>query len=597
MKTLLRYGAIFVGALLSLLLLLTLAVVLFVDPNDYRDDILNALSEETGREFSMDGDIELGAFPCCSLRLNSVSAGNPTSWQEGAAKEQRGRESGFIRVASADLSVQLWPLLTRGELRIGQVTLDGLSVNLISRKDGSVNWEFAAAGDDRPDDVRDEEPGAPAAVLNIDGIVVRDAEVRYSDLAAGDSIHLTELDFSAGRIVFGEPTDIRLSLLADGLLPEQPVRLELDAAAVLSADGNQAELRDLAMQLDATRITGWVKLLDLQSEKLAFELKVDRLDADAYLAAESGADDTNTAAANINDERIDVPADTLRTLNVNGNINIAELIFEGAQLSDVNVTVASGSGALRLHPLTATLYGGSYAGDVRLDVRGSKPKLAVDEKLTGITLAELLADTADMENLAGFGNLRITANGRGDTVGELLKSLSGDAAFELQEGMYRGVDLWYEVRKAQALIKQTEPPPRPDNPRTELSEFSGTLKFAGGQASNQDFKATLPFMRLTGAGNINLVDAVMDYRLQARVVDTPGLVDSPDVDSPAADESADTADTVSQLKGLTIPINVKGPIDDPKVGVDLGDLLKDTVTEKARERLEDKLKKKLKLFD
>ncbi len=595
MNSLLRYGAIFIGALLSLLLILTLAVVLFVDPNDYRDDILNALSEETGREFSMDGDIELGAFPCCSLRLNSVSAGNPTSWQE-----KRWRESDFMRVASADLSLQLWPLLTRGELRIGQVTLDGLSVNLISRKDGSVNWEFTAAGDDSPDDVRDEEPGAPArssAALNIDGIVVRDAEVRYSDLAAGDSIQLAELDFSAGRIVFGEPTDIRLSLLAAGLLPEQPVRLELEAAAVLSADGNQAELRDLAIQLDATRITGWVKLLDLQSEKLAFELKVDRLDADAYLAAESGAEDTNAAASNINDERIDVPADTLRTLNVNGNINIAELIFEGAQLADVNVTVASGGGALRLHPLTATLYGGSYAGDVRLDVRGSKPKLAVDEKLTGITLAELLADTADMENLAGFGNLRITANGRGDTVGELLKSLSGDAAFELQQGMYRGVDLWYEVRKAQALIKQTEPPPRPDNPRTELSEFSGTLKFADGQASNQDFKATLPFMRLTGAGNINLVDAVMDYRLQARVVDTPGLVDSPDVDSPAADESADTADTVSQLKGLTIPINVKGPIDDPKVGVDLGDLLKDTVTEKARERLEDKIKKKLKLFD
>lgn len=592
MNSLLRYGAIFVGALLSLLLILTLAVVLFVDPNDYRDDILNALSEETGREFSMDGDIELGAFPCCSLRLNSVSAGNPTAWQE-----QRWRESDFMRVASADLSVQLWPLLTRGELRIGQVTLDGLSVNLISRKDGSVNWEFTAAGDDSPNDVRDEEPGAPAAALNIDGIVVRDAEVSYSDLAAGDSIRLTELDFSAGRIVFGEPADISVSLLAAGLLPEQPVRLELEAAAVISADGNQAELRDLAMQLDATRITGWVKLLDLQSEQLAFELKVDRLDADAYLAAESGAEDTNAAASNINDERIDVPADTLRTLNVNGNINIAELIFEGAQLADVNVTVASGGGALRLHPLTATLYGGSYAGDVRLDVRGSKPKLAVDGKLTGITLAELLADTADMENLAGFGNLRITANGRGDTVGELLKSLSGDAAFELQQGMYRGVDLWYEVRKAQALIKQTEPPPRPDNPRTELSEFSGTLKFADGQASNQDFKATLPFMRLTGAGNINLVDAVMDYRLQARVVDTPGLVDSPDVDSPAADESADTADTVSQLKGLTIPINVKGPIDDPKVGVDLGDLLKDTVTEKARERLEDKIKKKLKLFD
>ncbi len=556
MKTLLRWLLIALGALLALLLAVSLAVLLFVDPNDYRDEIVAAIAAETGRDVTLDGDLGLGVFPCCSLELGTVAIGNPEGWPAGD----------FARIGGAEISLQLWPLLTRQEVRAGEIRLDGLQLNLVSRRDGAVNWEFAAA--EEPDDFDPAGDGdATVPALDIAGIRISDAELNYTDEATGDRIRLTEINQWAGPIRTGAPLEFESSVRAEGLVEGAIVDVQLAGQAQWSADA--VALEDLSLRLDDTRLKGWLRAEGLEQPRVSFDLQADRFDADRYLAGDA-TDAAASADTDIRETRIDVPTDTLRTLDLQGSLAIGELVFEGARLENVQVTVAAKDGVLRLHPLQAGLYGGSYAGDVRLDVRGRKPALSVNETMTGIALASLLADTAEAANLGGQGNIGIKATASGDTVGELLEQLKGSATFDLQDGLYRGVDLWYEIRKARSLLKQEAVPAAPENPQTPLSEFAGTLNFAGGKLQNPDFTAKLPFMRLSGSGSVDLLGSAIDYRLNARIVETPVFDDGEDLGS---------------LQGLTLPIRISGTQSAPQVAVDVGELAKGAAEKKLRDRL------------
>ena len=127
MKTLMRW---ILGLLVTVLLLsiaLSVAVMFLFDPNDYKEDIAALVSEQTGRPFSIEGDLSLKTFPCCGIALGPLTLGNPPGFPE----------TPFARVERAVVDLQLWPLLVRQELRIGNVELQGFDAQLISRADGS----------------------------------------------------------------------------------------------------------------------------------------------------------------------------------------------------------------------------------------------------------------------------------------------------------------------------------------------------------------------------------------------------------------------------------------------------------------------------
>ena len=672
MTTLLRWFLILVAALVSLSVLLSIALLVLVDPNDYREEIAAALTEQTGRPLVLEGDLSLKTFPCCGLQLGAVRLGNPPGWLE----------PDFARVAAASVSVQVWPLLRRQELRVGRISLDGVNLLLISRRDGSVNWDFAADNGGTPQS-QVSASGPDLASLDIAGISITNSQLEYRDEATGESLRLTDLNLEAGAIRAGEAFSLEAALTAEGLVPDlvaalrlqarvlpdielftadmtdlklnaalsglavpggkaqldvtlarlgnvgadiMPVeamnaRLSMAGAAVnlsgsgqvaagqptlngalvvesfsprkwlvqtggeapvtrdpaalsryemrgdWSINGDRAALENIVARLDDSVINGWLRVASIEKESLALDLQIDSLNADRYLAPETPATGGGSSAG---DDALDLPVEDLRKLDLSGKFTIGALQLADARLSDVSVKVVAANGLIRLQPLTARLYGGSYAGDVRLDVRGPQPRLSVNETFTDVQLAALLADTSDKNNLAGTGTVRITATAVGNSVNELLANLEGDTALQMQEGLYRGVDIWYEIRKARAMLKRDPVPAAPLQPQTELSEFAATARFSGGKLSNRDLQASLPFLRLSGSGDINLLQSTLDYSLQARVVDNPRFADGEDL---------------SGLTGLTLPIKLKGALDSPSVSVDVAALAAGAAGQQVRDRL------------
>ncbi len=205
MTKILKITGLGVAALLGLLLLLAAAILLLVDPNDYRDDITAAVQNATGRELNIEGDLSLSLFPWLGLSLGETRLSNAAG--EGVEKD-------FARVESVDINVKLLPLLQQ-RIEMKTLHLRGLRVNLSRTADGRSNWDdlLRPSTDDISQPAKSsagESETKPALALAIGGINIEDAQIVWDDRQAGQRIEVDRFFLRTGPIAPGAPIDIEL---------------------------------------------------------------------------------------------------------------------------------------------------------------------------------------------------------------------------------------------------------------------------------------------------------------------------------------------------------------------------------------------------
>ena len=205
MTKILKITGLGVAALLGLLLLLAAAILLLVDPNDYRDDITAAVQDATGRELNIEGDLSLSLFPWLGLSLGETRLSNAAG--EGVEKD-------FARVESVDINVKLLPLLQQ-RIEMKTLHLRGLRVNLSRTADGRSNWDdlLRPSTDDISQPAKSsagESETKPALALAIGGINIEDAQIVWDDRQAGQRIEVDRFFLRTGPIAPGAPIDIEL---------------------------------------------------------------------------------------------------------------------------------------------------------------------------------------------------------------------------------------------------------------------------------------------------------------------------------------------------------------------------------------------------
>lgn len=379
----------------------------------------------------------------------------------------------------------------------------------------------------------------------------------------------------AGRFSL-EPLSPRSLLAALG--EPEPQTADPKALTRLAGSGSWSlgkdalDLKGLDLRLDDSRLTGSLGLANFDKPLTRFDLRIDQLDLDRYLApATAGgapaAQDKEKAAAAAAD---DIPVETLRELRLDGRIAIGKLVFAKTHLADVSATLRADGGRLRLDPLAAQLYGGSYRGSVAIDASGPKAQVTLDQQISALQLGTILRDRYQTDKLAGALSGRISASGSGNRSDDILATLDGKVALSLADGVYQGTDLWHEIRSARARLRGDAPPPAPAKPQTPLEavEMTGTL--SDGVLRDDQLLAQIPFLRLTGKGALNLVTRNMDYALQAQVFENPVFEDG---------------SSIKDLKGLAIPLTVKGPFEQPKVSVDIKNMVAGAAVQKLKDRL------------
>lgn len=356
---------------------------------------------------------------------------------------------------------------------------------------------------------------------------------------------------------------------------DPPVTADPNALQRVSFSANAAlgesdlTLSSMTLELDQSVMTGSLSVPLKTDGALRFDLGVDTITLDSYMAP---TDDSAAAAEDEDVGDIEIPVDLIRALNANGSFKIERAFLSGMEFENLELGVNSSDGRLRLHPLSADFYDGSYNGDVRIDASGDVPSVAANEKISGVNMAALAKAMFDQENISGTINGGFVLGGSGRNLSAIRKDLDGSMSIELADGAWEGTDVWYQLRKARAMFRQ-EPAPEPTlPPRTKFTSVKATGVVTDGIFRNDDFVAELPFLQLTGGGMVDLNTTEVDYAMKVRVFDRPEFM------------SGATPEEVADFTKTVVPLKITGLLTSPSVRPDIEGIFRGQVEDALEEK-------------
>lgn len=181
-------------ALATLIAALVVLAVLF-DWNWLKGPLERRVSAATGREFAIDGDLDVDLGRIVRVRASRVRLGN--------AKWSVQRE--MAQVERADIGIALWPLL-RGKLAFPALHLERPQLRLERNAAGEANWTF----DQRHEATRSRESATLPSLPRVDRLTVEDGEFDLIEPRLKTRLHVSVRSAPRGR------QDAAPSLLIDG---------------------------------------------------------------------------------------------------------------------------------------------------------------------------------------------------------------------------------------------------------------------------------------------------------------------------------------------------------------------------------------------
>lgn len=407
------------------------------------------------------------------------------------------------------------------------------------------------------------------------------------DAKAGESVLKAHLDSPVTADIAAQTVALeKLAGSIDLANPQMPMKqLKLPLAGSLRADlAKQSAALDLGTRFDESKIALKLRVAKFAPLALGFDLDIDTLNVDKYFppkkadgkAAAAPAATGKTApegkqAAGGKESKLDFSA--LKGHDVNGALRIGSLQVSKLKLAKLNAKIRLAGGRLDVAPLTLNLYEGSASGSLSLNAAGNQ--VSLKQNLTGISINPLMKDLADKDLLEGRGNVALDVTSHGDSVPAMKKALAGTASLSLKDGAIKGINLAQSMRdikgklgslqgKAEGTTQKAKA-----GDKTDFSELTASLKIANGVAHNDDLSMKSPFLRLTGAGDIDIGGGQMNYLAKATAVGSSAGQGGKDVD---------------KLKGVTVPVRVTGPFDALSYKLELGDLAADMAKAKLEEK-------------
>ncbi len=337
----------------------------------------------------------------------------------------------------------------------------------------------------------------------------------------------------------------------------------------LSGTPTRLAAKGLTAELDESRLTGSASVATASPLQVGFDLSLNRMDVDRYLPPTpegNGQATPGTAAAAGAEE---LPVEPLRGVSVDGKAQAGQLKVQGLRLADVNARLQGSEGRFRLHPFTATLYEGSYRGDVRMDVTGDKPQISMTESLKQVSLGGLLKDLTGRSYVDGQADMDLDLSGDGATVTELLQSLAGEGEIRLRNGAIQGIDIGRALSTGYAAL-QGNKADADGGEATEFQELRASARLEGGRLLTRSLSLDSQQLGLNGEGALELLTGKLDYKLDAQV--KKGAQGLPEA-----------------LQGLQVPVRLKGTWADPKIQPDIKGALQRALGQKGKEKAGEKL--------
>ena len=363
-------------------------------------------------------------------------------------------------------------------------------------------------------------------------------------------------------------------------LPKKTAQVPVNGA-VRADVGRQHISMNLVTRLDESNIKAKAALNGFAKPGYEFDVAIDRLNLDQYRSPPS-QQEQKPAAKTEPEKPIDLSA--LKPLDLKGSLRVGQLQASNVKAGNVRLDVRAKDGRLTVDPLAASLYQGSMNGTLSVDANTNR--FAIKQNLSGISIGPLLRDAADTDILEGKGTVVLDVTTQGNLVSALKQALAGTASLALRDGAVKGVDLAGAVRRVKAAFGAGDVEGAGGaKQQTDFSELTASFAIRDGIAHNEDLTLKSPFLRVTGAGDVNIPQGSLDYMVKTSVV---------------ASMAGQGGGELAELKGLTVPVRLTGPFDQIKYKVDVKQMVRGASKEElgaaakaGREALKGNAKEKL----
>ena len=446
-----------------------------------------------------------------------------------------------------------------------------IGLRLSARMDGkpvAVNGTVGPIGQD---------PGKATIPLNLDvkalsdlaltlkGTVVSPADNPRADLT------VTISEFSPRKLL----TQLGQSKVID--TADSGVLSKMSMQAAIAAGTDKISVSKGTMTLDDTRINFNARLAEFSRPDIAFEADLDRINIDRYLppktekksAPATGASQEGQTTASApkpgRTEDIKKPDYTsLRRLVLDGKVKAGEVTVRKAKLSNLLMTIRGKDGVLRVEPLQIDLYGGNLNLNGNMNVSQNVPRSTIKLQLKNVQAGPLLKDQSEKDFLEGTANAAGNLSFSGDDAETVKKTLNGNADLRFSNGAIKGIDLVAMIQNIKAAFGKGQGVPTGSS--TEFTEMAMPFTINNGVASTTQATLQSPFLSVLAVGKADLVNEILDFRVEPKVV-----------------KKLASQDKEKVYSNVTVPVLVSGTFSAPKFSPDLESLAKQQIQEKLLE--------------
>lgn len=519
------------------------ALVLLVNPNDFRAYMVKEVASRSGYQLELDGPLRWHVWPQLSILSGRMTLTAP------------GAEEPVIRADNMRLDVGLVPLLSH-QLQVKQVMLKGAVIQLTSKTEAvrSQNAPVVPHDNTLPKVPEDRGWSYDVEKLQIadsvlffqheDGeqVTVRDIRLQMEQ----DDSHRATVDFS-GRVnrdqrdlalsfsALVQGGDYPHSLKADfsqlnwqlrgAELPPEGISGQGSMQASWLEDGKKLSFEKLNLTANGSSIAGSGSVVLGVQPDWTLNLQAGTLNLDSLLSHGSASTSNGVNQQNsprqlrpvIANNDIQQDYTSLRGFNARVILTADQLQWRGMHFTQVKSDISNQQGLLTVNQMQGNLDGGQLSLPGSLDARGEVPFASFQPALDKVEISSILKAFDYSINLTGKLSLTGEFSGAKIDADDFRRSWQGRAQIQMTDTRTEGLNFQQLVQQAVERSTNVQAQENYDN-ATRLDSFNTELGLDNGLVILKSMQGQSELMALTGQGQLNLQKEDCDMRFNVRVL-------------------------------------------------------------------------------
>lgn len=576
------------------------ALVLLVNPNDFRAYMVKQVAVRSGYQLQLDGPLRWHVWPQLS-----ILSGRVMLTAEGASEP-------LVRADNMRLDVALWPLLSH-QLSVKQVMLKGAVIQLTPQTEAVRGKDAPVAPKDNmlPDLAEDKGWSFDIARLRVaDSVLVfqheNDEQVTVRDIRLEmeqDSQHRGTFDFS-GR-VNRDQRDLALSFngtvdasdyphnlsanieqlswqLQGADLPPQGINGQGHLQAQWLEEKKQLSFSQINLTANDSSFSGQAHVALLDKPEWAVDLKFGQLNLDNLLVQHDAAvtakgevqqgQSQSTLARPVIASQVDaVSYQGLKGFSADIALQADKVLWRKMAFENVSAKIDNRFGLLNIAQLQGKSDGGLISLPGTLDARKGEPRAVFHPRLEGVEIGTILK--AFDYPIALTGKLSLAGDFSGSDIDAqaFRHSWQGQAHVEMNDTRMEGMNFQQMIQQAVERSGGDAKAQQNMENVTRLDRFVTDMTLDNGEVTLDNMVGESAMLALTGKGTLDLVKQNCDTLFNIRVL---GGWDG-------------ESKLINFLKATPVPLRVYGQWQSLNYSLQVDQLLRKHLQDEAKRRLND----------